>query len=920
MYYSAISMRCIILAFICLCLPRINARANVFTVTSNTGNGVGSLPALCASAANGDTIVFDASLNGTTIQLDTTILLNKDLTIIGPGAADLSISVVNDSVTALFTVPADTTLAFSGFTVVCSPVINNFGISYARDLVIDLCDSTAFVSVGKLYLTNCVFNGLGRDHNIQAIKAYNGIVVNLDSVTITNYGNDDHTILDGYGLDTLIMHNCNISNNWVIAGNMIYCRDGGYYNIEDCLFDVDSSVTAGSIVKLIHSQYNSWVEKRTIVKRCTFSNNFAYGPCLAASRANTEFLVEDCLFMGNYGFNSSCALTVTVTRDGYINNCSFINNSSLFYAGALYMQGDTIHVNNCTFTGNETRDVSTASGSSGGGGAICVSGAGTNTGKFYLSNSTVTGNYSADKGGGLLARFYIDVILQNNIIAGNTAPNNQGNDIHIINRFGSSIASRGYNLIGDTTGMGLFTMMPTDICGDISTPVDPLLDSLTFAYSLPVVPLLCGSPAINTGTDTLTVPDELYQPRVGIADRGALEFTHGIIVDTIICPGQSAYGYTATGIYLDTIVPGIGCDGIRTLTLTVHPNDTSIVDTSICMGEMYDGHGTTGIYATTYTNQFGCDSVVVLDLTVNNLTMDTVSTTICFGDTYEGYNASGIYNDTFSTSNCDSIRVLNLNVLAETSQENISICFGDILYGYTQTGVYVDTFTNFLGCDSIRTLILSVDTAALVVIDTAICAGDSILAGGAYQIMTGTYYDTILNTSGCDSLYIETALAVHWPPSSPSVSQDGATLSVPDGYYNYQWYSVNNGALVGPGANYDSVTVLFNDGFYVVVYDTIGCSATSDTVQVTGVGIADVADQLNVQVYPNPNTGIVTLQLSGFQLATFELYNLLGERLMSQPINQPQTELQLHVAEGVYIYHVNIGGQTVAMNRLVVIQ
>jgi uncharacterized repeat protein (TIGR03803 family) len=62
-------------------------------VTTNADSGAGSLRAVIAAAAPGDTITFDSSLTGQTITLTSgEIIINEDLTITGPGSGSLTIS------------------------------------------------------------------------------------------------------------------------------------------------------------------------------------------------------------------------------------------------------------------------------------------------------------------------------------------------------------------------------------------------------------------------------------------------------------------------------------------------------------------------------------------------------------------------------------------------------------------------------------------------------------------------------------------------------------------------------------------------------------------------------------------------------------------------------------------------------------
>ncbi|MBK6330535.1 MAG: hypothetical protein IPF62_08450 [Bacteroidetes bacterium] len=67
----------------------------------------------------------------------------------------------------------------------------------------------------------------------------------------------------------------------------------------------------------------------------------------------------------------------------------------------------------------------------------------------------------------------------------------------------------------------------------------------------------------------------------------------------IICQGDSHLGYSATGIFIDTLVGANGCDSIRILNLTVNPQSSSNLTRTICKGENYLGYTIQGIYKDT---------------------------------------------------------------------------------------------------------------------------------------------------------------------------------------------------------------------------------------------------------------------------------------------------------------------------------
>src|SRR6476646_5000535 len=83
-------------AFSCLGLAASAATAD--TVTNAGDSGPGSLRAVIAGADSGDTIVFDASLDGETVDLNSgEMAIDKSLTIEGPGASQLTIDAGHDS-------------------------------------------------------------------------------------------------------------------------------------------------------------------------------------------------------------------------------------------------------------------------------------------------------------------------------------------------------------------------------------------------------------------------------------------------------------------------------------------------------------------------------------------------------------------------------------------------------------------------------------------------------------------------------------------------------------------------------------------------------------------------------------------------------------------------------------------------------
>ena len=162
-----------------------------------------------------------------------------------------------------------------------------------------------------------------------------------------------------------------------------------------------------------------------------------------------------------------------------------------------------------------------------------------------------------------------------------------------------------------------------------------------------------------------------------------------------------------------------GCDSIINLDLTINNGSSIVVPVIECDSFVWEGitYDSTGTYTNIYTGLNGCDSSVTLDLTINNTSfiIDTLvgcdSLTWIDGITYTASNNTATY--TLSTSNnCDSIIILNLNLLESTSIQISDTSNLGVSYDFNGTmldsnGIYVQILTNSVGCDSIITLDLT---------------------------------------------------------------------------------------------------------------------------------------------------------------------------------------------------------------------
>jgi hypothetical protein len=321
--------------------------------------------------------------------------------------------------------------------------------------------------------------------------------------------------------------------------------------------------------------------------------------------------------------------------------------------------------------------------------------------------------------------------------------------------------------------------------------------------------------------------------------------TSSLTLNASICQGQfyafNGQNKTTTGTYLDTLVNAKNCDSFLTLNLTVKDTSTKIIFDTICKNQTRTFNNqilnTTGIYKDTLTNTQGCDSFLYFNLLVKDTTSKQIFDTICSNQSklFNGINrtTTGIYKDTLiNAQGCDSFLYLNLYVKPISNYSfNASICNNNP-YNFngqnlTTAGTYFDTLINSQGCDSLLTLNLSVSTTSSHALNISICNGQFYSFNGQNRTTTGTYLDTLVNAKNCDS-FLTLNLTV----------KDTSTRTIFDTICKNQTRTFNNQSLNTTGIYKDTLTnaqgcdsflylnLLVKDTSSKTIFDTI-CSNQS---------------------------------------------------------------------------------------------
>src|SRR5215467_1034232 len=438
-------------------------------VQNNGDSGAGSLRQAIIDACDGDTITFGNTVTSPITLTTADLVIDKNLTINGPGATLLTVersSAAGTPQFRIFTINSGVTVIISGLTVTNGrtpdgipeiPVATSGG------------SGGGIFNAGTLTLTNSIISGNstgngGGDSDVDGNGGSGGGISNAGTTTLTNS---------------------------TISGNST--GNGGSSS--------GASGNGGSGAGIDNSG------TLTLIGATVSGNSTGIGGESKVPPGNG----------GNGGgINNSGTLTLigaTVSGNstgigGVCNHASPAGSGGS--GGGIFNGGNSLIVTNSTISGNSTGNGGNGAvdgGSGGSGGGIFSGGnsltvtngtiSGNSTGNGGSGNSTLGGSGgSGGVGGGIYANGAAPSIRAS-IIALNSAP--VGPDID------GTVTSQSHNLVGKGDGSTGFTNgVNNDQVGSIASPLDPKLGPLANNGGLTLTHvLLAGSPAIDAGDDSV---------------------------------------------------------------------------------------------------------------------------------------------------------------------------------------------------------------------------------------------------------------------------------------------------------------------------------------------------------------------------------------------------------------------------------
>ncbi len=299
---------------------------------------------------------------------------------------------------------------------------------------------------------------------------------------------------------------------------------------------------------------------------------------------------------------------------------------------------------------------------------------------------------------------------------------------------------------------------------------------------------------------------------------------------------------------------------------------------------------TTKTYNVTGTDENGNVKNSSIEIIVNykpKITVQTSKTTICSGDSLV-LTASGAKDFVWNNS------VVNGKGFYPQNSTRYFVKATDINGCSDTTSIYINVYTKpQIQVSSSKTVICSEDSLVLTASGSLNYSWNNNVKNGVPFSVTNSskYSVTGIDAQGCSAI-ASIDITVRPLPTKPVITSTNSSLSTTT-YNGYQWY-LNNQPM-GSQTN-QNLNITSNGTYSVVVNDTYGCKNKSADFVVKSLTLDELKSN-NLLVYPNPSTGIFTINSS--INSTFNLYDIYGTHIAEYTENTTQIDLS-NYANGVY--------------------
>jgi len=397
---------------------------------------------------------------------------------------------------------------------------------------------------------------------------------------------------------------------------------------------------------------------------------------------------------------------------------------------------------------------------------------------------------------------------------------------------------------------------------------------------------------------------------------------------------------TANTTYTLTGSTPQGCSSFTTQLVTVQLSlSVSIAGpTTICYGQAANLSGLGGV---TYTWNTGA-------------TTATVAPTLTTTTTFSLIGASGTCSNTaiktISVTPNPTVTITGTNAICAGGSTSLTVngattytwssgsTSASVVFSPSATSVYSVVGSYSTGCLNVTTQTITVYSLPVVSISgpSVVCLGDSIslVANGANTYVwnnnattttivitpttTSTYSAVGTNTNGCvglsaiDSIFVNPVPIISIASTATTICVgEGVTLTA-NGANTYTWSG---------GINTNSISV---SPSVSTTYSASGSGTNScvgrNTLQIIVsecTNIKAIASKTSIKVYPNPNNGEFTIELTNIKNSNITITNVLGQIIKTQKA-ELMNQINLNAIEkGIYFINVMENNQSVYRSSVI---
>ncbi len=225
------------------------------------------------------------------------------------------------------------------------------------------------------------------------------------------------------------------------------------------------------------------------------------------------------------------------------------------------------------------------------------------------------------------------------------------------------------------------------------------------------------------------------------------------------------------------------------------------------------------------------------------------------------------------------------------------------IHNYVDTGTYNATLFAFKDDlqDSINVKIDVICSTTTSIDVQEACDSYTWIDGNTYIESNNTAKHILTNAVGCDSI-ATLNLTINTVVSTVTVNN--ATITAKETDANYQWINCESNSLIDGETN-QSFTAQVN-GDYGVVINKNECIDTSNCVAITSIGIIESSFVENIQLYPNPTERTVNIDLGkSYNTVKIVVRNITGAFVEEYSYEKIKSiNLNLDEEQGVYFIEI----------------